>query len=108
MVPSKNWITSRHEKLRTRKNVQWRSNKQEEVHGLWSEWSERMELEVLEKYKVEEAKKGAYKRMCLAVRMAIRQKREKLAASKMGRRWGISFLMGQRTRFAAKQKYASG
>ena len=43
----------------TEEMVQWRSIGQERVKDLWKELSGKMEEEVLAKYKVEEAKKGA-------------------------------------------------
>ena len=45
----------------TEEMVQWRSIRQEGFHDLWKKPRGKMEEEVLEKKKVEEAKKDAYK-----------------------------------------------
>ena len=45
----------------TKEMVQWRSINQEGINHLWRELCEGMKEEVLVKYKIEEAKKGAYK-----------------------------------------------
>ena len=45
----------------TEEIVLWRSINQEDTDDLWKELCGQMEEEVLEKYKVEEDKKGAYK-----------------------------------------------
>ena len=41
--------------------VQWRSNNQEEIDGVWKKLSVKVEEEVLETCKVEVSKKGACK-----------------------------------------------
>ena len=41
--------------------VQWRKTNQEEIDNTWKKLSGKIEEEVLEKYKVEGSKRGAYK-----------------------------------------------
>ena len=39
----------------------WRDLSQEEMDQCWKNWAERMEEEVLDKYKVEDSKREAYR-----------------------------------------------
>ena len=43
------------------KNVEWRSMSQEEMDECWKRLAEKMEEEVLDKYKVEDSKREAYR-----------------------------------------------
>ena len=53
-------VASKQEFEDTEEMVQWRSISEEDMHELWTALCRRMEEEVLEKYKAEEAKKRAY------------------------------------------------
>ena len=54
-------VTSKREFKHTEEIVQWRSINQEQVENLWEEVCAKMDEEVMEKYRVEESKKSAYK-----------------------------------------------
>ena len=54
-------VASKPEFEDTEDMVQRRSMSQEGINDIWKECCEKMEEEVLEKYKVEESKQSAYK-----------------------------------------------
>ena len=54
-------VTSKRDIEEMGEMVQWKSINQEEVHNLWKELCGKIQEEVLEKYKVEEFKRGACK-----------------------------------------------
>ena len=45
----------------TEEMIGWRSTSQEEMDECWKKLAENVEEEVLDKYKVEDSKRGAYK-----------------------------------------------
>ena len=57
--------------------VQWRSTSQEDIDVLWKELCGNMEEEVLEKYKVDEAKKIAYQERGEPLRWQIVKKKKR-------------------------------
>ena len=93
----------------TEEMKRWRSLNQSEMDLCWKNLAERMEEEVLDKYKVEESKRGSFKGRGdpLELRKVSKNKRYKIR--KVERRLlGNNFLLVQRIQFAVFAKQAEG
>ena len=93
----------------TEEMIGWRSVSQEEMDQCWKKLAEKTEEDVLDKYKVEDSKRGAYRGRGPFFGMEACAKQHEIQNTKVvGRLAGNNFRFVQRIQPAAFAKHASG